>query len=129
MAHPLIEDLRDRHSEAIVISPLLSPEVFVERIASCRVVISSSLHGLIVADSIGVQNMWVEFSDRIISKGYKYRDYLANFGIINPKLREISKADGINSINSALIRQIVLDYRRSGIEQMKKDLVAAFPPV
>ena len=114
LAHPLIGELRDRHSEAIVISPLLSPEVFVERIASCRAVISSSLHGLIVADSAGVPNMWVEFSDRIIGKGYKYRDYLANFGITDPKPRDINRADGINSINSALIRQIVLDYWRPG---------------
>jgi pyruvyltransferase len=126
LAHPLVGELRDRHNEAIVISPLLSPEVFVARIASCRVVLSSGLHGLIVADSLGIPNTWVEFSRRIIGRGYKYRDYLANFGITDPKPREISSADVINSV---LIRQILSTYRRSGIEQMKRDLVAAFPPV
>jgi hypothetical protein len=73
--------------------------------------------------------MWVEFSDQTIGKGYKYRDYLVNFGIIDAKPQEFGKADGVNSINSALIRQILSNYRRPGIEQIKKDLVAAVPPV
>lgn len=124
LAHPLVEKLGEFSSEAAVISPMLSPVDFVEKIAACRTVISSSLHGLVVADALGVPNKWVEFSDQILGGGFKYRDYLANFEIADRKPQSIVKA---NDIDSSFVRLILSDYHRPGIEQMKKDLVAAFP--
>lgn len=126
LAHPLVSKLQDLHDEIIVISPLLPPEEFVENIASCRTVISSSLHGLVVADSVGVPNIWVKFSEQVLGKGYKYRDYLANFGIVNPTPQYLTD---IGDIDSTLTRYILSHYRRPGIEQMKEDLVAAFPQI
>ena len=53
-------------------------------IASCQAVISSSLHGLIIAHAYGVPAGWVRFSNlanpRIKGDGTKYQDYILAFG-------------------------------------------------
>ena len=50
------------------------------QICSCRRIISSSLHGLIMADSYRVPNVWVRFSDEIIGGNFKYLDYFSSVG-------------------------------------------------
>ena len=49
-------------------------------ICSCRRIISSSLHGLIIADSYRVPNAWVRFSDNIKGGDFKYMDYFQSVG-------------------------------------------------
>ena len=46
--------------------------------------ISSSLHGLIASDSLGIPNMRFVASDKIIGGDYKYNDYYSSYGINQP---------------------------------------------
>lgn len=52
-------------------------------ICECRMIFSSSLHGLVVADSYGIPNQWMTLSSNVIGGGYKFRDYYSAFGITN----------------------------------------------
>ena len=54
-----------------------------EEIASCEFVLSTSLHGLIVADSYGVPNQWLCMK-RYPQWEFKFRDYYSSFGIADP---------------------------------------------
>lgn len=53
----------------------LPPEEFIGQMASCAVVASSSLHGLIFAEAMGIPNLWVEVTDAIEGEGFKFRDW------------------------------------------------------
>ncbi|MCL2105299.1 MAG: polysaccharide pyruvyl transferase family protein, partial [Kiritimatiellaeota bacterium] len=46
-----------------------------EQMASCEVVISSALHGLITADALGIPNIWMKVSNRIIGGRRQFYDY------------------------------------------------------
>jgi pyruvyltransferase len=67
----------------------------VSQIRSCHVVLSSSLHGLVVADAFGIPSVWVRITDRLVGGDFKFRDYYLGTG------REVQApqqwSDGIDS--------------------------------
>lgn len=56
-------------------------ETVIDQIASCGWTASSSLHGLVVSHAYQVSCAWVEISDKVIGQGFKFKDYLAGYGI------------------------------------------------
>lgn len=50
---------------------------FVREIKQCKKIVSSSLHGLIIAEAYGLQAEWRVYSDKVLGKGFKFRDYLS----------------------------------------------------
>jgi pyruvyltransferase len=60
----------------------------IEQIKSCRKVVSSSLHGIVIAEAYGIPAIWTEYSNKVIGGGFKFQDYLTGTG------REISRGHG-----------------------------------
>lgn len=52
---------------------------FIHELSKCKYVISSSLHGVIAADALGLPNLHVMLSDKVMGKNYKFRDYYSVF--------------------------------------------------
>jgi hypothetical protein len=53
-------------------------ERVIDDITSCDHVLSSSLHGLIVAHAYGIPALWIRFGDGLLGDGSKFRDYLSS---------------------------------------------------
>jgi pyruvyltransferase len=54
-------------------------EKVVKDAASCEKIVTSSLHGLILADALGLPRMWKKYS-RVQGGGYKFHDYSSSLG-------------------------------------------------
>lgn len=61
---------------------------FIDNICSCKYIISSSLHGLIIADAYGIPNIWGKFTYEFGFGRFKFHDYFlsVNRNVVEPKI-------------------------------------------
>jgi hypothetical protein len=62
-----------------MIDVLCPTEQFLREMMECRFILSSSLHGVICADSLGIPNKAVVLSGNVEGNGYKFEDYYSVF--------------------------------------------------
>lgn len=53
----------------------------VREIRQCRAIVSSSLHGIIVAHAFGIPAAWVKWSNRLTGDDVKFHDYAGSVGV------------------------------------------------
>jgi pyruvyltransferase len=95
--NPVVQALARKHPREIkVIDVRREPEAVFRDIGACESILSSSLHGLITADSFGIPNAWAGLSDKVIGDGFKFRDYFSSLGIRH----EPCKLDGSESVTA-----------------------------
>ncbi len=94
----------------------------IEEIAGCEMIISSSLHGLIFADSLKIPNKHLKISGRIKGDLFKFRDYYSAFD-----LEDDPFAAGEGKIPSA--NEIADSYKidPSKVDKKIEGLIKAFP--
>jgi pyruvyltransferase len=78
-----LDALQNRLGSDIILIDVEAPNVAetAETIASCGVIISSSLHGLVAAWALGIPCAWIELSDKVLGAGFKFRDFFSAFDI------------------------------------------------
>jgi hypothetical protein len=86
-------------------------------IASCDFIMSSSLHGLIAADALGVPSVWMHLRD--IGGHWKFYDYFASVGRVE-RAPVLTAADLRNFENQADIAD------QSMLAQRRRDLDTSF---
>ncbi|AXC50443.1 polysaccharide pyruvyl transferase family protein [Paracoccus suum] len=93
----------------------------VRQIAACRLILSSSLHGLIVADSLGIPSIWLDPTGNHDHPELKFLDYAASIG--RPLVRPVL----LSEIESHLHTDAgdVARYQ-DGIERSKAELRRSF---
>lgn len=80
-AMPLFERIAKSIPGAVVLNPESAPKTVIGRISECETVLSSAMHGLIVADSFGIPNIRVVASNSLMGGDYKFKDYYSAFSV------------------------------------------------
>lgn len=85
---------------------------FVRDVKSCEVILSSSLHGLICADSYRIPSLWIGLSDGVIGGDFKFRDYKASIGEKNPEIARVHQGMPVEEVASrASLSRLDIDLR------------------
>jgi hypothetical protein len=107
-----------------IISVKQRPEKVADDIKSCKAVLSSSLHGLIVADSFGIPNIHIPMADlENRSKGsFKFLDYYSAIG------KPYKFMDPKKIYNKKDIDDIIKNYQSiKNLRRIQNNLIKAFP--
>jgi pyruvyltransferase len=118
---PLFYDIYKKYGdESILINVRDEPEQVIKEISGCKNIISSSLHGIIVADSFGIPNLWIENKYKSVKEEnrFKYLDYYSSIGI-----EEISPIQAIDFIKEDI--KIIMEKHHkkyTEIERKQKEL-------
>ena len=82
-----------------VISPMVpGNEVYkiIDQIKECEIIISSSLHGLILADAYQVPSLRFNYSNKLVGGDFKFEDYYSGIGLNSHEAIQINEIDKIN---------------------------------
>ncbi len=119
--HPFIQKLA-ADPRFKIIDVLRVPQAVITDITSCKLVFSSSLHGLIVADSFKIPNLHMNLSDRLVGGDFKFEDYYSAIG------KEHKLADLDLMLNQDYQEQQIAAYFPiQGLEEKQQALLKAFP--
>lgn len=119
---PVFEELHKKIPQSTVINLREDPMGVYRKIAECELVISSSLHGLIISDSFHIPNLHLRVTNNLWGDGFKFMDYYSAFGIKQvPFVAAYSKLPEINDI--------IDSYHISNevIERKKDEMYQSFP--
>lgn len=118
-----VSSLVQQHGDKIkIIDVRQSPEQVIGEIAECDFIASSSLHGVIVADSLGIPSVSLKLSDGLIGGDFKFRDYYSCFDESGEMFRVESTTSLEDLINACRLADAdrVADLK-SGIRNAYKD--------
>jgi hypothetical protein len=116
--HEILRQIANTSTEIRLIDICDEPQSVIRRVSQCDNILSSSLHGLILADSLGIPNRWLEAFGEVIGAGFKFRDYYSVFGIEQPQPLVSSPTDTLDT----LLPQI-MDYERPNIGQLQESIL------
>jgi pyruvyltransferase len=108
----------------VTVIDLRDPDIagVVQKIAACEFVVSTSLHGLIAADALGVPHIWTRVSGNIHGGDWKFLDYFKSIGLdtITGPVSIAANTD------LRLLESTALLAPRDAIERRKDALISAF---
>ena len=121
------EKIKRNLSDAVFIDMEADAMDCLKRIAECELIASSSLHGLIVADSLHIPNVRLLASDRLIGGDYKFNDYYSAYSAKRHVIFDLASAmDGEVRRLPEIVANRYVSVEEE-IESLKDRLVSSFP--
>ena len=106
-------------SDIVIIDVQANPLTVLSNIDKCCHILSSSLHGIVTADSLGIPNAWIKLSGKVFGDGFKFFDYESAFGL---------KYEPIYLTGSEKISELqnLTHEVPDGVQKIKDDLDSVF---
>lgn len=119
---PIFKELYNKFNNSTIIDVQDTPYNVTKKIAECKTIISSSLHGLIIADSLRVPNVHIVVTNNLLGDGFKFDDYYSAYGLKH-EFKDMNK-DTINSLE-----EIIENYKLTDkmVKEKKILMLKAFP--
>lgn len=119
--HPKLLAFMKNNPEVAFVDIFSETLSFLQKLTTCRFILSSSLHGLIAADALGIPNCRFKLSKNIIGGDFKFQDYYSIFDIALPT------SVTLDEFSRKLQDQITANYTRPNLNGIKQSLIDAFP--
>jgi hypothetical protein len=119
---PIFQELVNTYPQSLFIDVRQTPDAVIRQIASCECIISSSLHGLIIADSLGIPNIHIKVSDKLLGDGFKFDDYYSAYDLKHPVI-------DIKKENIPSLEWVKEHYpiTKEMVETVKRNMIQSFP--
>ncbi len=105
-----------------IINPLDEPKNVAQKIADCGLILSSSLHGLVFADSLSIPNAHLKISDNLTGGIYKFQDYYSGVD------KKYLPADINKIFDDAYLDHLKRSYQKiPNLSRKQRALIKAFP--
>lgn len=111
-----LHPLQDGEGVIDILAPI---EQVANEVASCDLVVSSSLHGLILADALGVPNTRMRITDKVAGGDFKFHDYSLAVGRPLTPAVDIQAETTVSELHDAAFR--------GPVDVDLEALLAAFP--
>lgn len=115
-------------NDKILIIDLMTNDVEskTKELLSCKKIVSSSLHGIIVAHAYQIPAVWQKFSEKIFGDDIKYQDYMESvvLAYYKPMVRTVEYTN--DELEALFVKYPSLPSTNT-VEQLKKDLMDVCP--
>lgn len=92
-----------------------------EQMSSCEIIISQSLHGLIIADSLGIPNIWIDQGPLHPGGPFKFYDYFSS--VNRPFDKKISRG---MEVNPRTIASQIFEVEQVKLRLVQDDILQGF---
>lgn len=83
---------------------------FIDDICSCEAIVSSSLHGIIIADAYEIPNVWISLDENHPDDNFKFKDYYLSVN------KDISKPLNFDTITPEVIQDLLQSWQKPTID-------------
>lgn len=116
------QQMMEFYPDTLFIDVRQHPSAVIKQIAACECIVSSSLHGLIIADSLGIPNIHVKVTNNLLGDGFKFDDYYSAYHLPHTQVN-------INKDELPTIEWIKKHYpiTKGMVDAKKQDMIMSFP--